>query len=265
MFLGRVAYLVAVWAYSVYSQESDEDIDTPEQETLTVEQVKKLHVKVDKNEDGKASLEEFLAYSKHMRKELAKKDIKTILDEMDGDKDGKLSLSELLKDMDQWDEGDEQEKKEAQERKNLEEAKFKASDENNDGFLELSEMPSLFYPETQDSVLELTAKSTLQQKDKDGDGLLTEREFWDGDINETTDEPVPISDEEKEDFKKLDVNRDGKLELAELKQWESGVYHTSEAMRKLFDAIDTDKDNHVSSAELENGREKMAGMVPNTI
>merc|ERR1712048_10278 len=105
-----------------------------------------------------------------------------------------------------------------------------------------------FYPETKDAVLDITSRATLKQKDTDGDGQLTSKEFWEGDALDGED--IPISDEEEADFRKLDIDGSGKLNLAELKAWESGLFHTEEAMKKLIEIADKDSDNHVTADEL---------------
>merc|ERR1740129_2193948 len=98
----------------------------------------------------------------------------------DRDSDQHVTPDELIADMEQWGEGDE-DKKEAQGRKTLELAKFKAADTDGNGLLDNEELPSLFYPEIHNGVLDLTAKATMQQKDRNGDGLLDPKEFWEGD------------------------------------------------------------------------------------
>lgn len=237
--------------------EGDDDSDGIEQDALTSEQMRLMHEKLDGNRDGKASLAEVMKFSAAMRSEIAKKDIQTILDEMDYDKDGKLGLDELLKDMEQWGEGDEEDEKEAAQRRELETEKFVAADVNGDRQLSLEELPALFYPETKDAVLDITVKATLKQKDTSGDGQLTLKEFWEGDSLDG--EEIPISEEEEADFKKLDLDGSGRLDLEELKQWESGNFHTEEAMRKLFDIADKDGDMHVSAEELDQARKRIAG------
>jgi len=142
-------------------------------------------------------------------------------------------------------------------RSELEKEKFKVADTNKDGFLSVEELPSLFYPETHDGVLEVTAKHTLDQKDKDGDGQLSQKEFWEGEVADGQD--TEISDEEKEDFKKLDADGNGFLNLGELKVWDSGMFHTSEAMKKIFEIADKDNDMHLSADEIEAAREMIAG------
>jgi len=228
-----------------------------EQDALTHDQMRGMHEKIDADKNGKVSLAEVMRFSEEMRKLIAVKDISTVMEEMDSDKDGKLSLPELLKDMDQWGEGDEEDKKEAAARRELETAKFEAADANKDGLLDTQELPSLFYPETHDGVLELTATSTLRQKDGDGDGKLSPQEFWEGDQAEG--EELSMSDEEQADFRKLDKDGDGFLSLQELKAWESGRFHTEEAMKKLFEIADKDSDLHVTAEELGGAREQIAG------
>merc|ERR1719440_1556488 len=165
---------------------------------------------------------EIIDYSQEMRKMIAKKDIHTVIDEMDADKDGKLSLPELLKDMEQWGEEGEEDKAQAAKRKELETAKFKAADSDNSGLLDGDELPALFYPETHDGVLTMTAEASLKSKDTDGNGELTPKEFWEGDTVDGED--LAISEEEQADFTKLDLDGSGQLNLQELKAWESGGF-----------------------------------------
>merc|ERR1711972_568892 len=166
-------------------------------------QIRALYAKIDADSDGRITMPEIIVFSQIMRKTIAKKDIQSVLDEMDSDKDGKLSLEELLKDMDQWGGESESDKAKSIERKDLESAKFKAADQDGNGFLDAEELPSLFYP-THEAVLELTAAATMKAKDKDGNGELSPKEFWEGDAVDGED--VAVSEEEQADFNKLDTD-----------------------------------------------------------
>mmetsp|Transcript_138116 Transcript_138116/g.344883 ORF Transcript_138116/g.344883 Transcript_138116/m.344883 type:complete len:278 (-) Transcript_138116:75-908(-) len=257
---GRVLFTlgsVAVLRARCQEYEGEEMEDEIEQDALTSEQMRGMHTKIDANGNGKISFEEIMAFSSTMRKIIASKDIGTVLDEMDGDKDGKLSLDELIKDMEQWGEGEEEDKAEADARMEVEKLKFKTADRDGDGLLSNEELPALFYPETHEGVLEITAKAAMKTKDTNGDGKLTPKEFWEGDVVDG--EELAISEEEQSDFKKLDKNGDGVLDLDELKAWESGMFHTEEAMKKLFELADRDNDMHVSAEELDAAREQIAG------
>lgn len=235
----------------------DESDDGIEQDALTAEQMRMMHGKFDVDKSGKVSLHEILQYASNMRLEIARKDIHTILDEMDTSRDQKLSLEELLKDLDAQAEGaDEEEMKNMVRKKELETAKFKLSDKDGDGLLDAEELPALFYPETNEAVLELTTEASLRQKDTNGDGKLTPKEFWEGDDAE---EEAGLSNEEQEDFAKLDQNNDGTLDLKELTAWESGHFHTQEALKKMLEVADADGDMHITADELDAAREQIAG------
>merc|ERR1712060_153694 len=131
--------------------------------------------------------------------------------------------------------------------------KFAAADLNGDGFLDSHELPALFYPETHDAVLQVTVGETMRMKDVNKDGKLTPKEFWEAD--ESDGDEGELSEEERADFAKLDVNRDGMLDLQELQFWESGHFHTTEAMKKLFEIVDTDNDMHITAEEFSGSRE----------
>lgn len=260
LFVGAL-FVVPTWCQDDEGEPEPEDEadEGLEQDALTSEQIRTMHSKFDLNGDGKASLHEVLEFSSIARMEIAKKDIHTILDEMDLNRDQKLSLEELLKDVEAQAEGaDEEEMKEMAGRKELETNKFKAADTDGDGLLDIKELPALFYPEIHEGVLALTVEATLKSKDKNGDGKLTMKEFWEGDAIDGEEE-IAVADEEKEDFAKLDKNADGFLDLSELKDWESGRFHTEGAMKSMFETADADSDMHLSADELDNAREQIAG------
>jgi len=241
------------------SQEDEEPVDDEslQEDELNAEQLNRLHELMDLNGDGKLSLEETLEYAKRVGKDIARKDIGTILEEMDTSKDGKLSLEEHEADIKQQaQDGDEEEMKELQKRLEVERSKFQAADSSGDGMLDSEELTGLFYPETHDEVLSVTIEETMRQKDRNGDGRLTPHEFWEADPQDGDD--GQLTHEENEDFAKLDTNGDGGLDVMELRHWESGRFHTEDAMKKLFEHADKDSDMHVTGEELAAARAEIA-------
>jgi len=233
---------------------ADEDI---EEDALSADQLRRMHTKFDLNGDGKVSLSEVMSFSESVGKAIAGKDIGAILEEIDTSKDGRLSLEEHLNDIhNQADGGDEEEMKELANRKQVETAKFHAADSNGDNVLDHGEVASLFYPEIHEGVLSVTVQETMRQKDLNKDGKLTPREFWETD--EADGDVMDLSEEEKADFAKLDTNGDGTLDVNELKGWESGRFHTEDAMKKLFELADKDSDMHLTADELASAREQIA-------
>jgi Ca2+-binding EF-hand superfamily protein len=251
-----LSLLVVVAKAQEKNGESEQMPDFIEQDALTSEQVRSLHSVIDGDKDGQISMNEIIEYSQSIRKVIAKRDVLTIIDGVDADKDGKVSLEELLKDMEQWSEDDEEAARIAEQRE-LETAKFHLADADKNGALHPEELAALFYPETHDGILELTAASTLKAKDTNGDGQLTPKEFWEGDGVDGAD--LPVSDEEQADFSKLDVDGSGALSVQELMAWESGHFHTEEAMKKLLELTDQNGDLAMSLEELDSARELIAG------
>ncbi|CAE7768498.1 RCN3 [Symbiodinium sp. CCMP2592] len=251
--------LVALLRTAVGEEDETEEVPDEhdiEEEAMTKEQLRALHAKFDQNGDGKVSLSEVLEFAKHMSKAIAGKDVSAILDEIDTDKDGKLSLQEHLNDLhSQADGGDEEELKELERRKAIETEKFLAADEDKDQALNAKEVASLFYPETNPAVLDVVVRDTMKMKDADGDGVLTPKEFWEFGEEDLEDQ---LSEEEVSDFKKLDKDGNGVLNLEELKAWESGVFHTEAAMVRLLQIADKDGDMMATADELENAREELA-------
>lgn len=213
-------------------------------ELLSSEQLKGIHAKFDSNKDGKASLEEMLRYGTDTRIRIARQDAASILEDLDSNKNGKLELSEHLTRLKDDTEGmDEEEKELIGQTEKLETEKFKLADADKDGVLSENEIPALFYPEVDPATLALVTKAQLERRDKNGDGKLSVEEV----------------DDERPDFKSLDKDGDGFLTFEELIPWESGHFHTKEALSDLLNMADADNDGHVSEVELEQAREKMRG------
>lgn len=240
--------------------EDDTDPDLRDQDALSPEQMRRLHAQLDLDKNGRAAFAEVLEFNHHVRQVIARADIQTVMDEMDSDQSGSLTLQEVLKDFEHWGDDEETDKNEQELRIMLETKKFKVADDNGDGTLDLKELPSLFYPETHPGVLALASQATLNEKDTDKDGELTAQEFWEIQAaGMDSQEPMDISEEEMQDFKKLDKDGNGKLNLEELKPWESGYFHTEEAMKKLFEIADKDHDGHLSADEMEDAAEAIQG------
>jgi len=205
---------------------------------------------MDLDSNGKVSLDEVLSFSAATQKQMAAKESLKILEDGDSDKDGKLSLAEYMKDM--------TEEQMTDEDKAHEDKKFKMADADGDGLLSEVELPAMVYPEIHEGALQIAAQSTLEEKDIDKDGLLTAEEFWAG-----MDPQMAESEEGKRDFKTLDKDGNGRLNLEELKVWESGDYDTIQTMEKLMEATDKDNDLHVTSEEIVAGQDSMDWRVHN--
>lgn len=219
-----------------------------EREPMSPEKLRALHEKIDNNGNGKVSKKEMMVMAYNVGKVRAGKDIEDILKEIDKNQDGMLSLAEHLEDYNAIEMGAAEEVEELEARKEAETKKHKAADLNKDGMLDSTELPAFFYPETHEDVLSVTVEESLRQKDKDKDGKLTNVEFWESQADGDTEDE--LSEEEKDDFKALDKDSDGFLDVEELREWESGTFHTRAAMETIFGLADKDKDDLLTADEL---------------
>lgn len=258
--------LLLDWKYSLaviglLCAAAEEDVgDEFLDEALRPEQLRKLHAKLDADGDGKAGLSEMMRFAKDIQFAIARKDMPAMMEEIDLSKDGTLSLDEHMTDLhNQADGGDESEMRDLEERKRLETEKFHAADTNHDGTLDSDELPSLFYPEVNEEVLTIVTKGAMQQKDTNKDGKLSAREFWETDPDESENDDNSLAEEERADFAKLDLNGDGMLDAVEVRAWESGHFHTEEALKKLLEVADKDHDMHVTAQELAEASAELSG------
>lgn len=258
------------WKKTLSEAFVDEDIGEPPvhdtededsvwaKEHLSKDQFQQIHKKVDASGDGKITVQELLDFSGLTRNSIVKKDAAEGFPGMDGDDDGKISLAELLENTVGPDTGKEDADEKAM--RELDTAKFKAADKNGDGFLDKDESVGFLYPELNDGVLVLVAENSLKTMDKNSDGELDHDEFWA--VSKSADEDdidneMPnqdILDNQKEEFGKLDLNKNGKLDASELKHWESGRFHTEDALTHLFGLADEDEDGFVTASELDKSR-----------
>lgn len=227
---------------------SDED-ESEVVEPLTSEQMRALHKKIDANGNGKVSLAEVTDFAQTIRRSMAEVELKDVLAVKDNDKDGKLSFTEFLGDPGKVPEREQNEKV----------IEFKSLDLNSDKYLDHDELASLFHHHTNDKVETTLTNVAMKDKDKNKDGVLSLEEFYAHLQTEDEEEaPVEITEEDKDIFNKLDIDGSKTLTLKELKAWESGSFQTEEAMKKLMEAADKDKDNSVTADEMDAARHDIA-------
>jgi len=251
----------------VATDESGEAEEAPESifvdEHVTSDQLTHLHFKMDENKDGKISKSEILDFSKATK--LSQRDVlvEGAFQQIDEDADGRVSLSEHLAsvvghpvpddvEMPKDDLSDE-DAKQLEKDKSVEAAKFKVADKDGDGFLSTVELQVMLHPLVHPEIMHIVASSTFEGMDKDGDGVLTSDELSDY-APHSFSEDGEEDERSKGDFAKLDLDGNGKLNLAELKPWVSEEFHTAEAVHELFQLADEDKDEHITPGELQNAR-----------
>jgi Ca2+-binding EF-hand superfamily protein len=228
-------------------EEPLQDEDLP----ISSETLRSMHAKMDGNSDGQVSMTEALEFALQMRFSLANKDMAMVLDELDESKDGKLTEDEFVHGIHKQD----AKKADAAEIA-LEREKFKLADENGNGHLEVDELAGVFYPETNEKILALVVQDEMKKREKDGDGVLSVKEFWE----HSGEEGEEITPEQQLDFDNYDVDKSGTLSFDEMKEWESGRLLMNLAMEELFKAADKDGDKHMTVDEFGKVGEEIVGL-----
>ncbi|XP_035674746.1 calumenin-A-like [Branchiostoma floridae] len=133
--------------------------------------------------------------------------------------------------------------------KEQERRRFHVSDANNDGALDKEEFMAFEYAEEYPHMHDIVMLETMEDMDKNGDGVLNFAEFTDDE------EGMEEGPEAEKTFKQFDKDGDGQLSRAEVKQWILGP--SSEAAQEDEDSVsivlanmDKDKDGKLSREEI---------------
>jgi Ca2+-binding EF-hand superfamily protein len=261
--LGVVQLALYSNAQDLAVREEEDDTQIKRGEKVSGEQIRVLHRRFDANSDGKVSLDEIMAFSEKARKDMNEKRSWLFFDEefdlMDFDKDGQITKNEFVQmsigqpvsDDNLLPPPEAEEEKKLEELKTVEGEKFKAADKDGDGYLTRDEARVALNPALDDGLMHLQTIQYLKERDTDGDGMLTYDEFWD------SHDPDNL-EQQKEDFKILDSDANGKIDVEEYKKWHTGDSHVPDAMRNLMGIADADSDGHLTAAELNKVRPSLA-------
>jgi len=235
---------------------------------LDQEKVKVLHAKIDADNDGKISKAEIIAFDKATRMHIAASTLDADFDGLNLDGDG-LSVGELHIGQQTADdlEGMSEEEVKASKMEQISlRAKFNIADRDGDGSIAKDEFMHFVHPDFNPEVLELTVASLVKIRDTDGDGLLTIQEFYGASGNQGirgTQGGDHENDHEDytwhlEEFKKHDLDGDGKLDPAEVEAYETPTLLHHSDIANIIKHADKDGDSLLSHEELNGHLDKLS-------
>lgn len=130
---------------------------------------------------------------------------------------------------------------------------FESMDTNNDGYISAEELNA-----AQTGTLSKQNEETMSILDKDGNGSISQEEYV-GFYSQLSEEKSP--QELEGNYKVLDTNHDGSLDVEELKAFrETTMDDTNQA---VMNTLDADKDNRISREEYDNFVKSMEEMFKN--
>ncbi|XP_037703771.1 calmodulin-like [Choloepus didactylus] len=126
---------------------------------------------------------------------------------------------------------------------------FSAVDRNGDDTIDTKELGAVFKTLGY-HLSEAELKSLIQAVDKDGDGVINFQEFLEAmakRLEAVGSEPEAL----REAFRVFDLNNDGRISVAELKQavTNMGMEISEEEVDEMVREVDTDQDGHVDYEE----------------
>uniref|UniRef100_F7AV16 Reticulocalbin-3 n=1 Tax=Ciona intestinalis TaxID=7719 RepID=F7AV16_CIOIN len=134
-----------------------------------------------------------------------------------------------------------------------EEKRWKRADSDEDGVLTLEEFRGFSHPEEYPHLHDIVVSETMEELDKDNDGGIDLKEYVSDVYHPNNEEPEPDwVQNEREQFEARDVNKNGKMDADEVKEWilPTDYDHAKSEARHLVHEADDDKDGELSTEEI---------------
>ncbi|XP_005991003.1 reticulocalbin-3 isoform X2 [Latimeria chalumnae] len=214
--------------------------------------------KIDGDSDGFVTVSELIAWIRHVHSRYIQEDVAKQYRRYDANRDGNVTWDEIktqlyghLSDDEFHDVDDKHSYKRMLMR---DERRFKAADRDGDLIASREEFTAFLHPEEFEHMRDIIVTETIEDIDKNGDGLLDVDEYI-GDLYASEDgenEPDWVKTE-RDQFKEFrDLNKDGKMDRAEIAHWIlPGEYDPVEAESKhLIYESDKNKDEKLTKQEI---------------
>ena len=227
----------------------------------------KIFKKVDSDQDGFLNAPELINWAKKASDLYIKKEVEESFPMYDEDDDGYVTWKEFEKSLQHVTEQDMSGHRSMDKQTYIEKEKmtFHHADRNNDGKLDETEMGYALHPEDFDYMKGAVVKAKLLEVDLNKDGKVDQAEynnfvehsfsteFFDIEADGLSmDDFLSEKREELEMFNTRDSNKDGTLDVDEVKEWLMPGYdvHVGEA-EWVLDEADKDSDGMLSESEVE--------------
>uniref|UniRef100_A0A8C5QHE6 Reticulocalbin 3 n=1 Tax=Leptobrachium leishanense TaxID=445787 RepID=A0A8C5QHE6_9ANUR len=134
------------------------------------------------------------------------------------------------------------------------ERRFQHANKDGDMIATREEFTAFLHPEEFDYMKDVVITETIEDMDKNGDGLVDVDEYIGDMYNSEVDEPEPdwVKTERKQFLDFRDLNKDGKMDRDEISQWilPHDYNHADMESKHLLYESDKDKDDKLSKAEV---------------
>ncbi|MBN3301955.1 CALU protein, partial [Amia calva] len=228
---------------------------TPEE---SQDRLGKIVDRIDADKDGYITHSELRGWIKHRQQRYIDENVNKHWAEYDLDKDGRVSweeyknttygyyLDEEFEDMN--------DKHSYKAMLSRDERRFKMADRDGDLIATKEEFTAFLHPEEFEHMKNIVVTETVEDIDKNGDGLINLEEYI-GDMftaEEGEGEPDWVKTERQQFNEFRDLNKDGSLDAKEVSQWilPGEVDHSDTEAKHLIYETDKDKDEKLTKEEI---------------
>ncbi|XP_018422233.1 PREDICTED: calumenin-like isoform X2 [Nanorana parkeri] len=232
---------------------------TPEE---SKERLGKMVDKIDSNNDTYVTAAELLAWIKFVHGRFVSEDVEKQMAIVDKNRDGSVSWEEYYKHtyshlIDEEAFYDVVDKERYRQMMKRDERRFKQANKDGDLIATREEFTAFLHPEEFDYMKDMVVTETIEDLDKNGDGVVDVNEYIADMYTPESDEPEPEwVNTERQQFKDhRDLNKDGKLDHSEISHWihPHEYDHADLEAKHLVYESDKDKDDKLTKNEiLEN-------------
>ncbi|XP_068099120.1 reticulocalbin-3 isoform X2 [Hyperolius riggenbachi] len=229
---------------------------TPEE---SKERLGKMFHKIDSNNDTYVTTAELLAWIRFVHGRFVSEEVRKQLDMVDKNRDGSVTWEEyyqqmyshLLDEEAFYDVVDKERYKKMLQR---DERRFKQADKNGDLIATREEFTAFLHPEEFDYMQDMVVTETIEDIDKNGDGVVDVNEYLADMYTPDADEPEPdwVKTERQQFLDHRDLNKDGHMDRSEISHWirpHEYDHAELEAKHLVFES-DRDKDDKLSKKEI---------------
>ncbi|XP_075047426.1 calumenin-like isoform X2 [Mixophyes fleayi] len=229
---------------------------TPEE---SKERLGNLVNKIDKDKDGFVTGEELKDWITHSQNRYIYENVNKHWADYDKNKDNRISWEEYKNTTYGYAAGEVEfydvvEKEKYRKMKERDERRFKHADKDGDLIATRDEFTAFLHPEEFDYMQDMIVTETIEDIDKNGDGVVDVDEYISDMYTPETDEPEPewVKTERQQFKDHRDLNKDGKMDRTEITHWihPQDYDHADLEAKHLIYESDKDKDDKLTKREI---------------
>ncbi|KAJ8024308.1 Calumenin [Holothuria leucospilota] len=243
---------------------------TPEE---SMDRLGKIVDRIDKNKDGFVVLDELKKHIEHQQHMSNVAHSTSVWKIRDYNRDGHVTLQEYIymaygvitsKGEDELVQLEENERMDFRKMIRRDKKRWNYADQDRNGHLNIDEFTSFLHPEESPHMRSIVIEETLEDIDRDGDGLVSLEEYI-GDMfkPESPNEPEPawVAQEREQFGLYRDRNKDGKMDQAEIGEWilPTEYDHAEAEAKHLMYEADTNKDDKLTKKEILDSYDLFVG------